>query len=170
MDAATDIANTGSAASIAEHKDTVIEAAVETFMATCRVQIEPQGDENLTGEGVIIAIISMVGDVDWSIFLGLPRQTASAMAAAFAGFEIPFDSEDMGDAVGELTNIFAGLIKARLDANGLRAEMSLPSVIRVQSLEVLKQSGIQTIKTCFKSEAGPLWTGITAQGDGAIAA
>ncbi len=154
-----------------DHRDCVGEAAVSIFSATCGVQLTPTAENDTLCEGgVIIAIISVVGDVEWSIFLGLPRDTAVALAAKFAGFEIPFDSSDMGDAIGELTNILAGEVKNRLHARKLRCEISLPSVIRAESLRVLVQSRANVVKACFASPAGALWTGLTAEkGPGLVA-
>ena len=117
--------------------------------------------QDLATDGVVIAVISLVGDVEWSVFLGLPRQTATVVAAKFAGFEIPFDSEDMGDAIGELTNILAGQVKALLDQRKVKVELSLPSVMRAESLHVLVQSKVVTRKTCFNSPLGRFWTGVT---------
>ena len=147
---------------VAEHRECIIEAAVEIFGSTCGLQIqETDNSEEINQDGVILAVISLVGDVEWSVFLGLPRDTASAIAAKFAGFEIPFESEDMGDAVGELTNIFAGEIKNRLDKKGLKAEISLPSVMRAESMEVLIQHSATTDKICFSTDNGKFWTGMT---------
>ncbi len=154
----------------AEHHDCVADAAATIFSATCNLNLQRGEENDLCHGGVIIAIISIVGDVDWSIFLGLPRATAEAIAAKFAGFEIPFDSSDMGDAIGELTNILAGEVKNRLYARKVRCEISLPSVIRAESLEVLVQSNANARKTCFASDAGPLWTGITAERSGGLVA
>ena len=150
----------------AEHIECVAEAAVEIFNITCGMTITPlDKEENLANDGVIIAIISLVGDVEWSVFLGLPRQTATTVAAKFAGFEIPFDSEDMGDAIGELANILGGQVKALLDRRSVNANISLPSVMRAESMHVLVQRSVSGIKTCFDSELGKLWTG-AAVGNG----
>ena len=159
-----DTPNTASETPSLKHHECVAAAAVDMLGATCGVQLEPrEDDEALNTDGVIIAIISLLGDVDWSVFLGLPRDTAVGLAANFAGFEIPFDSPDMGDAIGELANILAGEVKNRLDKRGLRAEISLPGVIRAESPRVLDQHNIETVKMCFASQAGPLWTGVIAQ-------
>ena len=145
-----------------QHTDCVVEAAKAVFGTACGIQIEPsQADSDAHTDGVIFAVISLVGDVEWSVFLGLPRGTATATAARFAGFDIPFDSDDMGDAVGELTNILAGHVKALLDKRGLRAEISLPSVVRAENLAVLNRRDLQVAKTCFNSELGNLWAGVT---------
>ena len=151
----------------AEHIECVAEATTEIFNITCGLSLNPiDKDENLSDDGVIIAIISLVGDVEWSVFLGLPRQTATAVAAKFAGFEIPFDSDDMGDAIGELANILGGQVKARLDRRSVKANISLPSVMRAENMHVLIQRSVSGIKTCFDSELGKLWTG-AAVGNGA---
>ncbi len=154
-----------------EHTECVAEAAVEIFNATCGVTLEPLAEvENLAGDGVIIAVISLVGDVEWSVFLGLPKDTASAAAAKFAGFEIPFESADMGDAIGELTNMLAGQVKALLDQRGVKADISLPSVMRADNMSILVQRDSAGEKTCFNSPLGKLWTGVIVGHGGSIVA
>lgn len=146
-----------------QHAECVPEAAANIFNSTCGVQVTPASCENVdTADGIIIAVISLVGDLEWSIFLGLPKPTATEAAAKFAGFAIPFESADMGDAVGELTNIFAGEVKAILNKRGVNVEISLPSVIRAQSIEVLVQRSSAAEKVCFDSPLGKFWTGVTS--------
>jgi len=145
-----------------EHTACVAEAASQIISATCGVTLEPlDEDEDLAGDSVIIGIISLVGDIEWSVFFGLPSETAVAAAAKFAGFEIPFDSADMGDAVGELTNMLAGQVKLNLDQKGISADISLPSVIRAENMTVLVQRQTAVEKKCFDSSMGKLWTGVT---------
>jgi len=64
--------------------------------------------------------------------------------------------------VGELANIIAGDVKARLDARGVKADISLPMVIRAQDIQVLVQRNSKMLKQCYTSEPGPLWVGVTA--------
>ncbi len=139
----------------------LLEAAMTVFSSTCGVQLQRiEDDASATGDGIIVAVISLVGDLEWTIFLGLPGQTATAAVSKFAGFEIPFDSEDMGDGVGELASILAGEVKAVLDRQGVNVELSLPSVIRAESIEVLIQHNSSTQRTCFDTELGKLWVGL----------
>jgi chemotaxis protein CheX len=123
--------------------------------------LEPAGDE-----GLILSVISIIGDVEWSLFMGLPKTTATAVAAKFAGFDIPFDSPDMGDAIGELTNILAGQTKAMLDRRGVKAEIGLPSVMRADNLQVIAGKNTVTAKICFDSPLGRFWTGVLEKGKG----
>lgn len=154
-----------------DHKKCVSESAMEMFNVACGVELKDiENETNLNSDGVLIAIISIIGDVEWSIFLGLPKVTAEAVAEKFAGFAIPFDSEDMGDAVGELANILAGLVKSKLDSSGIKADISLPSVMRAENMEVLIQRESSTCKACFDSEIGKLWTGVvTSNSPGFVA-
>ncbi len=148
-----------------ERGECVPQAAVDILTATCGLQ--PQEDEALD-EGILqhealMAVISLVGDVGWSVFIGIPRSTAEPLVQKFAGFEVPFDSPDMCDAVGELCNIFAGDIKAKLDAQGVRAEISLPSVTRGEKLSMLFPKHSPVHRSTFATEVGRLLIGVGAK-------
>lgn len=119
--------------------------------------------EALRCEGVV-GCISLVGDVDWSLVLSIPRATAPALAGNFAGFEIPFDSPDMGDAVGEMANLVAGEVKVQLDGIGLSAEISLPQVFRGEIIEVLQLPHLPSKLLTFECSCGPLWVAIAQSG------
>ncbi len=158
-----DIALTETRSMALEHSECVNTAVIEILGATCSVKLqECENDARLAEDRVIIAVISLMGDIEWSVFLGLPSVTATLLCEKFAGFTIPFDSEDMGDAIGELVNILAGEVKAKLDAKGIKAEISLPSVMRAKSLDVLTQHTSRAISSCFDSKAGKLWTGVVS--------
>ena len=147
------------------HAECVMQATEQVVSMTCGVQATPLSPVPVEAESgpTIIALISIVGDVDWAVFLGLPAETATVMAAKFAGFDIAYDSPDMGDAVGELTNIFAGQVKALLDAKGIKADISLPSVMRVRGIQLLVQKGGKSQQVCYSCELGPFWAGLISQ-------
>jgi chemotaxis protein CheX len=127
----------------------------------------PVHDEEIANEQVLICegvlgIISLVGDVEWSLVLGLPSDTAPALTERFAGFAIPFESEDMGDAVGELTNLFAGEVKVHLDRIGLRSDISLPQVFRGAGIEVLRLPNVPSLALTFQTSCGSFFVAIAA--------
>lgn len=115
---------------------------------------EEEPDGLFTG---VVGIISLVGDVSWSVMLGLPPQTASALATSFAGFEVDYDSEDMNDLVGELANILAGDIAARLEKIGKRASLSLPTVARGEGVVIAQPAGVARARLRFALPKGSLW-------------
>lgn len=144
------------------HSECVAQAVVGMLKQTCGIDLAEIPDDNAADSHIIIAVVSIIGDVEWAVFLGLPKSTAEALAAKFAGFDIPYDSSDMGDAIGELANIVVGNVKALLDRKGVNANISLPSVIRADNLQVLVQSGATRMRSCFDSPLGKLWAGLSA--------
>lgn len=90
-------------------------------------------NESCNGIGVLI---SFVGETPCSLIMNFAPETATAMAHHFVGTEIPYDSDDMIDATGELVNIAAGPISASLTAAGMPAHMSLPTVVRGTGIEM----------------------------------
>jgi chemotaxis protein CheX len=147
------------------HSDCVPESAVEIFQSICRMTIAPKEaarDDILRKSPSIVAVVSLVGDVSWGLHIGLPKETAAAVAERFAGFPIPFESNDICDAVGEIVNILAGDVKARLDPCGVKVNISLPSLMRCGEIEILLFHNAQSRNWCFDSEAGPFWVEINA--------
>ena len=152
-----------------DYTDCVAEQALDIIKVTCGVEMTVADDDGtITRNSLILAVISIVGDVDWAIFLGLPRGTAVALVEKFAGFEVSFDSEDMGDAVGELANILAGQVKAQLDRLGLKTDISLPSVMRAGNMTALTQKDDKTLRTFYTSPIGGMWTDIVSGIDGSF--
>ncbi len=92
-------------------------------------KLESDVDGKNLGDGVV-GIISFMGDANYIIMLALPKNSAIAMASKFCGFDIDYDSPDMGDVVGELANVLAGDIIARMNKEGLKITMSLPTIMR----------------------------------------
>jgi chemotaxis protein CheX len=152
----------GSKIQFLPHSDAVEISIKEIFMSACGSVVERAENlpEEICEDGVIIAVVSIMGDVDWSVYIGLPRDTAVAIAEAFCGFEIPFDSEDMGDAIGEVANILAGNVKQVLDKRGVDSEISLPTVMRVDGLHVLKQRDSESSKHVYTCSLGQFWIGV----------
>ncbi|MBC8288397.1 MAG: chemotaxis protein CheX [Nitrospinae bacterium] len=105
------------------------------------------------GDGVV-GIISFMGDVNYIIMLGLPKSSAIAMASKFCGFDIDYDSPDMGDVVGELANVLAGDIVARMSNEDFKVTMSLPTIMRGHDVEPLLPRGLPLVKLHFSMPEG----------------
>lgn len=118
--------------------------------------ISPCGEDTVKGAGIegIIGIISFVGTLPWTLILALPQPTAVSVADKFAGFEIPYDSEDMIDAVGELVNIWAGAASREAETAQVLSRMSLPSVAR-GNLQMRFPSATPIHRLHYMSPTGP---------------
>lgn len=147
-----------------EHQQLVFDAAAEALSSTCGVTLDPQEEVGAFTPVAFVAVISLVGDVEWTVSLRFLEGTAVGLAGAFAGFEIPADDPDMGDALGELANIVGGRAKARLDQHGIRGDISLPSVMRGDDISVLNYRDLPAVRRRFSTESGPLLVEIVAAG------
>jgi len=151
-----------------KYKECLPEATADMFANSYGVAMERDEGEppdELAGNGAIVSIISLVGDVEWTLSLGLPRETAEALAEKFAGFPISFDSADMADVVGEMLNVLAGDVKLRLDQHGVKTGLSLPVVLNGTDMRILTQNGIPFVTTHFTSDCGRLWVEVGASQD-----
>jgi CheY-specific phosphatase CheX len=138
--------------------EAVRDAAIEFFGTYCGMQPCECPDEQVDTPGPgIMGVISFFGDPVWSVSLVMPEPTAVTAARLFAGFDIPFDSADMGDIVGEMANVMAGDIVARLDARGITTQMSLPTVARAHDVEILSNSNACAARLKFESPNGGFW-------------
>ncbi|MCD9184942.1 MAG: chemotaxis protein CheX [Pyrinomonadaceae bacterium] len=125
-------------------------STVESFTKICgEISILEDDEVDLTHCMKIDGIISFVGDLTWSLIMVLPHDSAEMMAKKFAGFDIPFESEDMGDVVGELTNVLAGVLCGNLEDAGIRSQMSLPTVTRGSDFEFLTSESLLTHQSHF---------------------
>ena len=136
----------------------VRESAAQFFKASCNLTFveKPTAEEGTEPAG-IMAAISFVGNPSWAFALVAPNSAAVTISKAFAGFDIPFDSPDMGDVFGEVVNVIAGDISARLDRKGMKAQMSLPTVIRGEHVDLHVPSGASTTRLSFAGPKGSCW-------------
>ncbi len=105
----------------------------------------------------IVGIISFVGDLTWSIVLVLPEHTAEILAHKFAGFKIDFNSEDMGDVIGEMANIIAGTLSGNLEKDQIKSYISLPTVARGNDFEHIVPEHFIAERQYFQSHGNDFW-------------
>jgi len=149
----------------------IIEAALnDVVMGTCGMEIAPDAEgeaamEASRDQAALIAIISLVGEVEWSLCLGLPKATAEKIGEKFFGMPLEFDGPDLSDCIGEIANIFAGDVKGKLDERGVKADISLPSVIRGIAIRILVGRGSPYTCNYYTCEAGNFWCEVVAGKD-----
>ena len=128
-------------------------AAIFNTIIGAEPVFEGDGEDRKLGDGVI-GIISFVGDVSWLFMLVLPKKSAIEISSKFCGFDVEYESPDMGDVVGELANVLAGDIVSRLKAESITATMSLPTVMRGHDVEPLLPRGVPSEKMLFNLPEG----------------
>jgi CheY-like chemotaxis protein len=132
----------------------------ETFGLALIPETTPSESE---GENIVFGMVTVLGDVHWSVVFGFDESAAAGVASRLAGFDIPFDSPDIGDAIGEVTNIVAGHLKGMLVERGLRIECSLPTVIGASRIRFLVQRGRRTTadQVHYRTPVGRLWVAVS---------
>ena len=105
----------------------------------------------------LIGVISFTGSMTWTCMMGLPQATVCPVVEKFAGFPLEFEAPEMGDAVGELLNVIAGDMVARLDSAGIKAQMSLPTTARGNNVEMMLPAGIASRVLLYNSPLGSFW-------------
>lgn len=135
--------------------DAVEGAAAAFFRGSCGMTHVPDAEIDDTADtAAIMSSISFVGDLQWAFALAFPEEAAVGIARTFAGFDIPFDSPDMGDVIGEIVNVIAGDVVGRLAKQKFVAQMSLPTTVRGSNVAMLTPSDASTTRFVFTGPAG----------------
>jgi CheY-specific phosphatase CheX len=138
-------------------------SVIDTFGKICGAEIEAAAGMIGCEKRVrVVGIISFVGDLMWTLALILPHDSAEVIAKKFAGFDIPFDCDDMGDVVGELINVLAGVLCGNLETVGIKTNMSLPTVARGDAFELMLPDNLVSKRYYFTVGETDFWIDITA--------
>jgi chemotaxis protein CheX len=105
-----------------------------------------------TGNYDVSGIIGMSGDVVGAVVLSFPMATAAGTVKQFVGMEVPTDSEDFGDAIGELVNMIAGGAKAKFE--GKTVSIGCPSVVVGSDHKVQQMSDATCISIPCRTSCG----------------
>lgn len=114
-------------------------------MATHQVD---SNDAIESGDGVTLdGLINITGDYQATVALQVPRPLASKVASAMfrLGERTP-RGEDMQDAIGELTNMLGGNLKAMMPGS---CQLSLPAVVEGNSYSIRVPTSHSLMRVAF---------------------
>ncbi|SHG15607.1 Chemotaxis phosphatase CheX [Fodinibius roseus] len=121
----------------------------------------PSYIENASSDDPLNGIVGNVtvfnSDHTLSLMLAIPRETAVYLSEVFIGMELPFESDDMGDLIGEISNILAGDVAANVEKVGFRGQSSLPTAMRGSDLMLFMPNKPPTEKMKFSSPNMEFW-------------
>ena len=115
----------------------------------------PDESENAPLNGIIGNIAVFNPEFTFSLMMAIPRETAVNISEAFLGMELEFESDDMGDLIGELANILAGDVAASMEEIGFRGQSSLPTATRGSDLRLFMPNKPPSAKMKFDGNMGP---------------
>jgi chemotaxis protein CheX len=99
----------------------------------------------------VSGIIGFSGNFSGAMVLSFQTRTAIAIVKAFAGADIPPNSPDFGDAVGELANMIAGSAKKSF---GAETSIGVPSVIIGKGHTIARLQGVPCVIIPCNTMAG----------------
>ncbi|MCW9705395.1 chemotaxis protein CheX [Fodinibius salsisoli] len=137
-----------------ELEEKVRESVLNTFESILSEKLEYVKEENADGplNGIIGNVTVFNAEHTISLMLAIPKDTALFLSKVFIGIELPFESDDMGDLVGEVSNILAGDVAANVEKVGFRGQSSLPTATRGSDLTLFMPSKPPTKKMKFASD------------------
>jgi CheY-specific phosphatase CheX len=97
--------------------------------------------------------IGFGGKMTGTLFFSAPMNVAEKMANILLGGLCDVGARETCDVVGEVTNMLAGGCKSRLCDAGITVVMSIPNIIRGQSLKVSSKDLTFIVRKHFKVPA-----------------
>ncbi|QEL13781.1 chemotaxis protein CheX [Limnoglobus roseus] len=129
-----------------------IEITLDSILGERPVRVSPAVD---APEGpMLAAIISFIGEMKWSLTLMVTEPVGVALVERFCGLKLPFDGEDMADAIGEIVNVIAGEVTLQLEKRRMRGRMSLPTVVRGQALQLIANRSAASYRVAYRLSFG----------------
>jgi chemotaxis protein CheX len=114
-------------------------------------------EKNSLNKGIIGNIAVFNPQHTLSLMMAVPKDTAIALSEAFCGEPLEFESEDLGDLIGELSNILAGEVAANIEQVGFRGQSSLPTATRGSDMHLFLPNKPPSAKLWFTAGIGEFW-------------
>jgi len=106
-------------------------------------------------QGDVSGIIGITGPTNGSMSLSFSRKCILKIVAGMLGEEMAEITDDIKDAVGELTNMISGDARNELGQKGYQFQIALPTVITGLNHEIRHKCNAPTIAIPFDTDAGP---------------
>lgn len=113
--------------------------------ALCREDISDEAGHPVKISGVT-GSISFTGKMNGMVYLTMSPSMARAVTGSILGLkQAEVGDEEIGDVVGELTNMVTGNLKSKMTDQGYNCTLSIPTVL--MGNEILVESSQSNIKT-----------------------
>lgn len=99
-----------------------------------------------SGECEVISTIGFAGRLEGNVDLLLTQKDAMKIVSLMLGMELTEMSRDVYDGVGELLNVIAGGVKTRLDKAGYHFDITIPTAVNGEKLQIISSSEVKTFK------------------------
>jgi chemotaxis protein CheX len=132
-----------------EASDVLLASASEIFETMIFMDLDQADDQTQRVEGdSLLGSITFTGELEGCVSICCNRPCAKAIATNMLAMDPDDDisEEEICDAIGEVTNMIMGSVKARLTDVVGNLDVSIPSVVSGKMLE--NSHGEKSVQTC----------------------
>jgi chemotaxis protein CheX len=134
--------------------DQVVEIARDVWSSFLGMELEPVPDDLAPTGATVTGCVHVSGEWNGSVFLQCSAEHATAAAEAmFMAEPGSLGEDEVGDALGELTNMVGGNVKSLLPEP---SRLSIPSVARGESYTVRVPGASLVDAVTLLGPAGPV--------------
>ncbi len=137
-----------------------VEGVVKTVSLTAQTSVTTEKasiEASFQGKGEVAGMVGMVfGDMKGTMSISFPKEAIFHIMENMLGEKYTEITNDVTDAVGEMTNQIYGTAKTTLNQMGYGFEMAIPSVIK-GSFTISKYHNGPTLVIPFKLSNGTLF-------------
>ncbi|MEI6035138.1 MAG: chemotaxis protein CheX [Verrucomicrobiae bacterium] len=108
----------------------------------------PQRPSTLHG---VTGSVSLSGKASGIVYTGFSHNLACIVTMRVLGRESPGE-EEVSDVVGEFTNMITGNLKSHLCDSGYDCQLSIPTVMRGDEIEVVAKSAPICVRNTYRFE------------------
>jgi chemotaxis protein CheX len=116
---------------------------------------KPFRKSDRTATGDVSGIIGITGDNEGTLSITFSQSCIEAILTNMLGEKITGITDDVRDAVGEITNMISGDARRVLDDEGVKLTAAIPTVISGANHAITHVSSGPTIAIPFDTEHGP---------------
>jgi chemotaxis protein CheX len=109
-----------------------INATMHVLKTVARTEVSPGKPylkKDKFARGDVSAIIGLTGDVGGTISVSFPEKCILSIVTSMFGEDVTSMNDEIGDAVGEISNMISGQARQVLEGMDLNLQAAIPSVI-----------------------------------------
>lgn len=133
-------------------------AITEVFktMLGSEVEARPPDPGWLNGESHVAGCVGFIGTITGVVYIYLSEPFSRTVTAQMVGIDVDeVDSDEMvNDAMGEISNMVVGQLKAKLCDRGISCVLTIPSIVRGSHFSIETIKNTERKIQCFASLDG----------------
>lgn len=149
--------------------EALIEAVKEVFETMVFMSVEKADDSQRVEGNAIMGVITFQNGLKGCLTVYCNQLCAQMIAKNMLGLEPDEDimDEDIKDAIGEVTNMVMGSVKARIQDNGHSLQVSIPTIVKGQEIEnhLAEKEHSVVLKICVEDQYVAEITFLYTEGD-----